>query len=1005
MADVGFFGLDALAEGWFGADAQSLGWMGVEFLDVSSGNNLTGTTSLTAAASGTLTGTGVLTGTTAITFAPSGSLTGTGGVAGTLTISTALSGTMTGVGPVTGSTSLTYSPAGDLTGVGTLVGSATLTFSTSASASGIGELVGSSALTLVLTASPSGVGPLSGDAPVALALVGTLTVAGSVVLSLLPEGALSGVGEVAGSAITVFDLTGTLTSYTPPSSMTGATTLTLDLSATLIGLPVLTVDARYPLEIDIFPRDAEVPPVWPRDPMQVPILARVPMSVNNYRNILREIASNPTGDTAMSVAFIGLTSDFATFSPDAGITLALTGGYDTTGAGPGAYTKDAIATLALATAHPRFCFADATGVYWRLLPDDRNLIPVACGGVYGSGATPDYTTDARPGIQDAINYSEVIGAAGVRFDAASYSLWRTVRTATAPNDIHSDQTGLLLRTTVTQSFVSTLDQTVLYRRDTDGSAMGIAKFTTCTGSGGYYWRGGAIFTEGQSSPPDDVSENSLWLHNIMLDGGIYDSSEENNPYGAYMNSNGDGWDISDKPIWQSNDRYCGHIVLTGNSGARYFMGELIYGSGVGASIAQRRIYLGPDVDLGHTCGSCLNGNGQTLNVERCHLHNGFIGFEGWTGELGGYFKARISNTTRDSIQGGIPNFRPGSYYLKSRPTASIVPIGHVDLVLNNCAQFDIGSWIQGKIVSVDCYPQLGNGAAFPGGSQDVDIECITYCDQGNLNGGVAILGGASTTMTTDRVSVHLDCKRTDNGTTNNYTFTQAVYCYGSYGPNVAVWLGAVEGLNHAPLTPAGTVYDYPIKLLGYNFDTARAPYYYYDIEANNNATIDIKQYGNVIATQVTNNGSYNMNLPTTGVPAGYRLIVRDTSKNFVTNGAACRIPAGNFRNGGDCVIPPGYGYAEFEFDGQLWSIVTPPPRMTATATWDPASCSAGSSVSTTVTLVGSVVGDAVDASFSNSLQGMVLTAYVSAAGTVTAVLFNPTGSPIDLASGTLRVTV
>jgi hypothetical protein len=36
------------------------------------------------------------------------------------------------------------------------------------------------------------------------------------------------------------------------------------------------------------------------------------------------------------------------------------------------------------------------------------------------------------------------------------------------------------------------------------------------------------------------------------------------------------------------------------------------------------------------------------------------------------------------------------------------------------------------------------------------------------------------------------------------------------------------------------------------------------------------------------------------------------------------------------------------------------------------------------------------------LQGMNLWGYVSAAGTVTAVLRNDTGSTIDLASGTLR---
>ena len=85
----------------------------------------------------------------------------------------------------------------------------------------------------------------------------------------------------------------------------------------------------------------------------------------------------------------------------------------------------------------------------------------------------------------------------------------------------------------------------------------------------------------------------------------------------------------------------------------------------------------------------------------------------------------------------------------------------------------------------------------------------------------------------------------------------------------------------------------------------------------------------------------------------------------------------------------------------------------ATATWNPASLPAlgfGQSTSTTTTTV-TVTGasltnsDLVLAGFSEDLQGMQLTGYVSAANTVTVVLNNPTGNVINLASGTLRVCV
>jgi len=627
---------------------------------------------------------------------------------------------------------------------------------------------------------------------------------------------------------------------------------------------------------------------------------------------------------------------------------------------------------------------------------------------YSILTVPDLASvDHRPGIQAAIEYGEAVGAVGTRYDEYNYSLWRVLRDVTAPNDIHLNKTGLLLQTRKSHRFVSTTGGTTLWRRDTDGSAMGIAKFETCTGSGGYYWRGGCIFVEGQLTSPSDISENSVYLYDIMLDGGITDSSEQNNPYGPNMNSDGDGWDVSDKGIWQSGDRNCGHIVLEGFSGIRYFMGELIYGSGRDSGIAQRKIIVGPDVVIGHTCGSCINGNGQTLEVERCLLEYAYVGFEGWTGNLGGYFRAQLDSTTHNAIQGGIPNFGAGSYYLPTRIDATVPPIGQIDIILQNTAQWLMGWWIHGKILAIDSVPGLGDGAAFNAGSKDLDLDITTVADHSSLSGGVSLAGGADGSQSIDHVSIRLNCKRTDYAVANGHTVQQLVYNYGSFGPDVTVWIGAQEIANNgvSPTKSAGTVYDHPIKVLGWDFDYNNAGTYPYDIQANNNATIDFKGYGNVVVTQCTNNGSYNMNLPTTGVPTGFQLFVWDNTKNYVAGGAACRIPAANFHAGGDVILPPGYGYVELEFDGSKWSVLTPPPSLTATATWNPASIASGASATTTVALVGSVVGDVVGAGFSNDLQGLVLSAYVSAAGTVTAVLFNPTGSPVDLASGTLTVTV
>jgi hypothetical protein len=76
------------------------------------------------------------------------------------------------------------------------------------------------------------------------------------------------------------------------------------------------------------------------------------------------------------------------------------------------------------------------------------------------------------------------------------------------------------------------------------------------------------------------------------------------------------------------------------------------------------------------------------------------------------------------------------------------------------------------------------------------------------------------------------------------------------------------------------------------------------------------------------------------------------------------------------------------------------------ATYDAASLVDGAGATTTVTVTGAALGDFVTAvSFGVDLQGITVTAYVSAANTVAVRLQNETGGAIDLASTTVRVRV
>lgn len=76
--------------------------------------------------------------------------------------------------------------------------------------------------------------------------------------------------------------------------------------------------------------------------------------------------------------------------------------------------------------------------------------------------------------------------------------------------------------------------------------------------------------------------------------------------------------------------------------------------------------------------------------------------------------------------------------------------------------------------------------------------------------------------------------------------------------------------------------------------------------------------------------------------------------------------------------------------------------VTGSATFDPGNLIDGQGVTTTVTVTGAALGDFVEASFSLDLQGIALTAWVSAPNTVSVRFQNETGAPIDLASGTIK---
>lgn len=76
------------------------------------------------------------------------------------------------------------------------------------------------------------------------------------------------------------------------------------------------------------------------------------------------------------------------------------------------------------------------------------------------------------------------------------------------------------------------------------------------------------------------------------------------------------------------------------------------------------------------------------------------------------------------------------------------------------------------------------------------------------------------------------------------------------------------------------------------------------------------------------------------------------------------------------------------------------------ATYDPPNLADGAGTTTTVTVTGVTLGDYVEGvSFSNDLQGITVTGWVSATNTVSVRFQNESGGALDLASGTLKAKV
>lgn len=154
---------------------------------------------------------------------------------------------------------------------------------------------------------------------------------------------------------------------------------------------------------------------------------------------------------------------------------------------------------------------------------------------------------------------------------------------------------------------------------------------------------------------------------------------------------------------------------------------------------------------------------------------------------------------------------------------------------------------------------------------------------------------------------------------------------------------------------------------------------------------------------IDNNVFENVYLPIYMDPTTQGVDYISIRNNQITNSAGFTYAIGLIFNAGEGVISGNdvYGYT---YDVSLSGANTiKNQEVFGSATYDPPSLADGAGVTTTVAATGATLGMLASASFSLDLQGITVTAWVSAANTVSVRFQNESGGTVDLASGTLKV--
>jgi hypothetical protein len=752
--------------------------------------------------------------------------------------------------------------------------------------------------------------------------------------------------------------------------------------------------------------------------MSIDIIARALAS--QAGNNANSAQSNATA-ASQRAGIIDLFANIGSRVIDASINLVSTGGHATAGQGAVRYACDSLATAALAASYPLLCRQSGDGRYWRALPDADGLVPLAAAGVIGF-ATPTYTTNQQPAIQQVIDYCYAVGAAGAACEVNKhYCAWTPTRTTTGIN-INTDKSGVPFLINRNAASVGTFklkgNGSTIWRRMASGADPAtVGSWQTLTGTVG--WRGGMFLLVGASSAPANYyARTALHLDNISLMGGIpFVSPGFNDAVNGFSKTTGQGWDITDKAVWGENDRYTGDITLTGNVLIDGFGGEHIYqGGATHGSIYQ----YGGTFTTSNSNGDGFNPSptfsaegsftgtngvvcGGTMRAESIRARKCYQAVEGSTGWGGRIGSLVIEDCDRAN------GLTAGVWIQATQPTGLAFPTLTIDrLRVERSSYFTAlkGNRI-GNATLIDTYLQISQSGV---GSFGIDIGSIeVIADQNGISDAVVFFG-TSTSGSKGTYQNHirlLRCSQSDYAVANSKFVTNPCGYFNSLGDQNFVERITGNSTNGPFSRTPGGVTDYHVGFGDLSALTI----------ANTSSSINIETTPAlttfdplVTVYNSSSSGLFNYTLPapTGKLPKGSRrrLLASTTGTSIYSLGTTnTRSDRAYLMRNGDQI--------ELEYDGYFWRLAQPASstRLTANAsglTWT-SLANGATSAEQTVTLNGVKLAQAyawrvwATPPSGGFAAGLVLNARISADNTVALSITNTSGGSLTPASGGITV--